>query len=193
MTTRISGNAELNLLAPSDIIWLSKPIGEPFPLWDFIAGVEVPPTDNPNYRFVKLTYGDAYNAGVLTNETISGSDPLILSTAQIDLVDSPLNGQILRLINTEKRILRPNVDGTLQDDALQNLTGSVFPFYRAGLATPTGAFGVTQFGVSPAEQGTQGASPGDNATINFDASRVARTANETRMKNIGTPYYIRIL
>src|SRR5690606_34982418 len=55
--------------------WYGKAIGEPFFLWDHISGVAVPPTSVAGLRFVKLTASDAYNAGVLTGESVSGSAP----------------------------------------------------------------------------------------------------------------------
>src|SRR5690554_3672755 len=46
--------------------WALQPIGVPFDIWTHLPGVELPPTDNPNYRYIKLTASDSYNAGVLT-------------------------------------------------------------------------------------------------------------------------------
>src|SRR5690606_6593990 len=109
----------------ANLEWLSKPIGEPFPLWDHIPGCPLPPTDNPNFRFIKLTAGDAYNTGVLTAESVTGTAPLVQATAEISLVGSPVDGATVHLINTEARVLRAGVSGTVQDDALQNITGTL--------------------------------------------------------------------
>src|SRR5690606_4719163 len=49
----------------SDLRWHVIPLGVPFDIWTHLPGVEVPPTDNPNYRYIKLTASDSYNAGVL--------------------------------------------------------------------------------------------------------------------------------
>ena len=112
-----------NVIAPGytdfgDIQWLTKAIGEPFPLFDHIEGVEPPPTGSANFRFILLTAGEDgegdYNEGVLTNESVSGSDPLIEATAEIDFEASPLHGQTVRLINTTREFLRPGSAGTAQ-------------------------------------------------------------------------------
>ncbi|EGR1082959.1 phage tail protein [Vibrio cholerae] len=59
-----------------------------------------PPTDDPRFRFVKLTYNDAYNTGLLTSQTLSGSAPELVSTAVISATQSPINGQTIYLKNT---------------------------------------------------------------------------------------------
>ncbi|MBU5881031.1 hypothetical protein JVV93_19220, partial [Vibrio cholerae O1] len=52
-----------------------------------------PPTNDPRFRFVKLTADDAYNTGLLTSQTLSGSAPELVSTAVISASQSPINGQ----------------------------------------------------------------------------------------------------
>ncbi|CSA93346.1 phage tail-collar fiber domain-containing protein [Vibrio cholerae] len=59
-----------------------------------------PPTNDPRFRFVKLTYNDAYNTGLLTSQTLSGSAPELVSTAVISAAKSPINGQTIYLKNT---------------------------------------------------------------------------------------------
>ncbi len=59
-----------------------------------------PPTNDPRFRFVKLTYNDAYNTGLLTSQTLSGSAPELVSTAVISAAQSPINGQTIYLKNT---------------------------------------------------------------------------------------------
>src|SRR5690606_23096161 len=88
-----------------------------------MSGCPLPPTDNPNFRFIKLTAGDAYNTGVLTAESVTGTAPLVQATAQISLAGSPVNGATVHLINTERSGLRAGDSGTFQQDALQNITG----------------------------------------------------------------------
>src|SRR5690606_21217005 len=94
--------------------WLSKAIGEPFPIWDHISGCPTPPTDNPDFRFIKLTASDSYNDGVLTGETVSGSAPLVTATATVNLAGSPIDGATVRLINTERSALRAGDSGAFQ-------------------------------------------------------------------------------
>jgi hypothetical protein len=169
-------------------VWRFKAIGEIFPLWTHLDGVETPPTDNPDYRYIKLTASDSYNAGVLTSESVSGSAPLVQATAVIDDPDSPMNGETVRLINTERRVIRAGSSGTVEADAIQNITGSVTTIRSALSGGSTGAFGVT----TDANFNYVGTGSGTQKTIDFDASRVARTANETRAKNIGADYFMRI-
>lgn len=66
-----------------------------------------PPTNDPRFRYVKLTYNDSYNAGVLTSQTLSGSAPELVSTAVISDTLSPINGQTIDLINTMGTFIRP--------------------------------------------------------------------------------------
>jgi len=175
--------------------WLAIPIGVPLPMWTHITGVDEPPTDNPAFRFIKLTASDSYNDGVLTSESVSGSAPLINATAVIDYSDSPLHGQTVRLINTEGRITRPGeTSGDLQDDAFQNFTGT-FTLRRLGsggdMSGASGAFASTN-GTSIGAVEPSGTSQAVQS-IALNPSTVARTANETRMRNIRAEYFMRIL
>jgi hypothetical protein len=173
--------------------WLGKAIGEIFYLRDDLAGVTAPPNTSASFRFIKLTASDPYNSGVLTGESVSGSAPLVVATATISLAGSPINGASVNLINTERRILRAGSSGTVQNDSIQNITGSTGAYYRATNSGSTGAFTATQFGPTPAVNGTAGSNPGDAASISFDASLSVRTSTETRPKNQGVTAYMRIL
>lgn len=160
----------------SDLQWLSKPIGEPFPLWTHIPGVQEPPTGSSEYRFIKLTASDSYNDGVLTNETVTGSAPTITATAVIDYADSPINGQTVPLINTEQTILRPR-DG--QSGVLQ--AGAVGPH--------------THPAPFPDERAWRGSGPNAEAAgpPTYTAYNTQVNAgDETRMRNRGAIYYMRI-
>lgn len=169
--------------------WATQPLGVPIPIWIHIAGVAPPPTDDPAYRYIKLTAADGYNSGVLTSESVSGSAPEVQATAVINDSGSPMNGQSVRLINTERRALRAGSSGTVQADAFQ---GHGHRFYYAngnrGTATPSGSADVV---TSPSSSGTflddRVAGP-----IPHESNGTPRTANETRTKNIGADYYMRI-
>lgn len=171
----------------NDLRWQMIPIGAEFPIDATATGVDIPPTDNPNYRYIKLTASDSYNDGVLTSESVSGSAPQVQATAVINDAGSPMNGQTVRLINTERRFLRPGSSGTVEADAMQNITaglGGVAPY--AG--TVSGAGQVTGSNLTVLAGGSTAAIQ----AVNFDASRVARTANENRVKSLGRDYYKRI-
>lgn len=173
-------------------VWLSRAIGEPFPIWDHIAGVPVPPTDNAGYRYIKLTASDSYNSGVLTSESVSGSAPLVHATAVISDASSPLNGRAVRLINTERRVIRAGSSGTVEQDAVQD-----HGHRTVGVAANAGTIGsyitaLANTSISAGDQTGSGAAPtrwrDDQVTDVVDA----RTDTETRPKNIGATYYMRI-
>lgn len=83
--------------------FLSVPVGEE------VAFDSSPPIDDPRFRFVKLTYNDAYNTGLLTSQTLSGTTPELVSTAVISAAQSPINGQTIDMINTMGTFIRPGV------------------------------------------------------------------------------------
>lgn len=99
--------------------WALLPLNVPIPIFTHLPGGDLPPTDDPRFRYVNLTAGltgaGGYNAGVLTGETVSGSAPTVDASATVSLAGSPLNGQVIRLINTERRFVRPGSSGTLED------------------------------------------------------------------------------
>lgn len=166
--------------------WALLPIGMPVPV---MAGAAEPPKDK-SYRYIKLTYGDTYNTGAVNMEVISGSAPLVVANCRVAVSGSPIFGNTVYLINTERRSIRPGAAGSLQDDALQNITGAMNgSMSSASVVTPTGAF---------AKAGTPNYSSGADVAgrgytdMTFDASRVARTDNETRIRNIGANFYMRV-
>jgi hypothetical protein len=170
--------------------WAVQPIGVPIPVWDHIAGMTPPPSGNPAYRYIKLTASDGYNAGVLTSESVSGSAPLVQAIAAISDAGSPLNGQSVRLINTERRALRAGSSGTVEADSLQ---GHWHEIRNAvgGINRPAG-------GVAGGASSTGAAAPvsGDEMVaktiITDGVNGTPRVTNETRSKNIGATYYMRI-
>lgn len=164
--------------------WACLPIGVPVPVFTHITGVSAPPTDR-SYRYIKLTASDSYNSGVLTSESVSGSAPLVLASAVVSLSGSPINGKTVQLINTERRVLRAGSSGTLQDDAMQGH----HHVQSISRATTAGTTASIARGGSIVNNLTVGdASPSDDG-----ANGTPRTANETRAKNIGADYYMRIL
>lgn len=168
----------------------AKAIGEVFALWDHLTGVPVPSNSGAK-KFIKLTAGltgaAQYNAGLLSSETLSGTFPT--NTALATIMTGPLMGQQIHLINTEGGFLRAaDVSGVWQQDALQNVTASVHAD-GAYVNTPSGAFGVGSSNSTTI--GGTGAT--DQIVLDFDASRVARTSDHTRPKNISATFYMRIV
>ncbi|QIB38118.1 hypothetical protein G3A56_09055 [Rhizobium oryzihabitans] len=173
-----------------------QPIGALIALRHGITQIPEPPK-NKAYRYILLTAGQtgtgAYNEGVLTSEVVSGSQPTVSAYATINLAGSVMNGQPVRLINTERRFLRAGSPGTLQDSAF----GSHAHTYNDGGHKHTligdGASGVA----SIPRIDNQGIS---NQKFFNDATSVATTGitinangdTETRSRNIGVDYYMRI-
>jgi len=154
--------------------WAMMPLGQPIGLLTNLTGVTEPPTTS-SYRYIKLTASDAYNSGVLTSESVSGSAPLVIATATISLAGSPMNGQVVSLINTEARVLRAGTPGALLQDAMEGHThGSSAASSAASQLLGAGGFAA--------------------ATIGTATGPVigGRTATETRAKSIGVNYYMRI-
>lgn len=75
--------------------------------------------------------------------------------------------------------------GSVQQDTLQNITGKIGGLSNSA-TTAVGAFAYESF-YSGNGQNTQG-----NYSFTFDASRVARTSTETRMKNVNVNFIIKI-
>lgn len=178
-------------------VWEFMPLGMKFPIDTHTTGVPVPPTDNPNYRYIKLTASDSYNTGVLTSESVSGSAPLVQATAVINDAGSPMDGQTVRLINTERRFLRPGSSGTVEADALQDHPHPV-PQATGTYSNLPSANGLG--GGGSASSGGDASNPRYRTTMSDGSPAVGiaslisstRTANETRVKSIGADYFMRI-
>lgn len=164
--------------AASDAPYYAKAIGEVFALWDHLTGISAPPTDNAGFRFIRLTASDSYNTGILTGETVTGSAPNINATAVINDSGSPINGQTVHLINTERNFLRAGSSGTLQSS--QNATHSHATVNGSGFLISTNS------GVAAASSGTGTTSWGSSAAT------ASTGGDEARPRTIGATYYMRI-
>lgn len=111
--------------ALNQIKWTSRGIGEVYSVDSSIVGADIPPTDNPLFRYVLLTAGEdgsgEYNEGVVSGESVSGSYPDIDATFDIDFAISPIDGQTINLLNTEGRFMRPaDTPGELLESSNKN-------------------------------------------------------------------------
>ncbi|WP_268561170.1 phage tail protein [Pseudomonas protegens] len=81
--------------------------------------------------------------------------------------------------------------GASQTDALQNITGesSTFPIGSTAPLSSSGAFKTNARSLVPT--GIAGGGAWSSASIDFDASRVARTAAETRPRNLAVMWCIK--
>ena len=152
--------------------FLLRAIGEPFALWTHLTGVDEP-SNSGTAKFIKLTAGEdgsgEYNEGLLTSESVSGTAPDVVATAVIDYVPSPMNGQTVKLLNTSRQFIRPGSSGTEEDDQFASHThpiGGILDYVGAG----------------------NGRVVGSTATLNSGATG----GDETRPRNIGATYYMRI-
>src|SRR5690606_3715856 len=88
-----TARANLGVPEAAGLQWLGIPIGMEFPLH---PNAPLPPADNPDFRDIILTAGltgaGQYNEGILTDETVTGSDPTITATAVVSLAGSPMDG-----------------------------------------------------------------------------------------------------
>lgn len=196
--------AKLLAYAPdaSEVAYRSKMVGEVFYVWDHLSGASAPSNTIDGVRFIKLTASDSYNTGMLASETVTGSDPLIVATAVISYPDSPINGATVSLINTERRVLRAGSSGTVQTDALQNITaafelrrlmvGATALTLATQAAIPGAADVSADTGTGRDRVVAASDAPLAATLVTIDASRVARTGTETRSKNIGITAYMRI-
>lgn len=126
-----------------------------------------------------LTGAGQYNEGKLTSESVSGSAPYVDATAVIADAGSPLNGQTVRLLETERRFLRAGSPGTLQDDALK----SHYHQYYINVQHGDGQ-------VVSGESLTAGIQVGGKRRY-VDRTEFAGDT-ETRPRNIGAAVYMRI-
>ena len=179
----------------------AKAIAEPFAIWDHITGATAP-DNSGTAKFIRLTAGQSgvgeYNEGLLTDEQVSGSAPLVEADAEI--VTGPLAGQRVPLINTEMSFIRAGTDsGALQFDQTQKLVGE---FRTDGTLNPLrnnpNLSGV--FGSAPATEAIRpsGTADANTRALTFDSAgspnaRVSDTTEgETRVKNRQATFYMRI-
>ena len=75
-----------------------------------------------------------------------------------------------------------------QQDALQNITGGMMDMITSTTPSASGAFALTNNIIGYTDQTTRS---GRIVNFNFNASRIARTAAETRVRNIAFNYIVR--
>ncbi|EJL6420107.1 phage tail protein [Vibrio cholerae] len=149
-----------------------------------------PPTDDPRFRFVKLTADDAYNGILLNNKAISGVAPNLVVKMTVNSALSPINGQQVSMLNTMGAIHTPGLtSGVVIQDAIRNLTGSFGVdvvnetqkgvFYSDGSAQPQ-TYTLQSLGFSNID------------AVKFDASRVVPTAERVQVFSESRVYYKRI-
>ena len=168
-----------------------KLLREVFYLFDHIAGVSAP-DNSGTAKYIRLTAGQSgaggYNEGLLTNESVSGSAPLVEATAEI--ATGPLAGQIVPLINTEEASLRAReTSGVLQMDQMQ---GHHHRLRGSGTAQAGSNFvgGMNSTNDDPT---VAMSFFGADGIISDGSNGTPRTGSETRSKNRSATAYMRIV
>ncbi|KGM25878.1 hypothetical protein KS18_23600 [Photorhabdus luminescens] len=100
-----------------------------------------------------------------------------------------LRGEFIRGWDDRRGVDSGRVCGSWQGDALQNVTGSIGMVKGVEMARASGAFEAAFYDVTFAGHTRDRIAGGGDWT--FDASRVARTANETRSRNVAFNYIVR--
>ncbi|EIO5089742.1 hypothetical protein LQN34_003173 [Vibrio cholerae] len=164
------GILETSSTAPTDTTLVPYDTGYQFasiPIGMEVAFDTPPPTNDPRFRFVKLTYNDAYNTGLLTSQTLSGSAPELVSTAVISAAQSPINGQTIDMINTMGTFIRPGVTaGVLQ------LSGNKSHAHPLASSTYNVAPGGGATVLTASGSGANTLTNGDNESKPYNISRV---------------------
>ena len=154
------------------VTWEAIPIGVPFPL-RVDRGAPEPPINNPNFRYVKLSYNDAYNGSIVTSETISGTAPTIVATGVVNFGGSPMNNKVIKLINTMGCFIRPSETGGV----IQQSDNKSHTHTAAGTYQELGFLG-----------------PGPGRDFNQEViTTSASGGSESRPYNESAIYYMRIL
>lgn len=161
-------------------------IGQYVVVQEDLTGAEPPPSANYIRLEAGLTAAGEYNEGKLTNESVTGSAPLVVATADIDDTDSPMNGQTVHLLMTEDRyIVAGTTVGAVANDQMQQITGSADNIIINGLNF-TGALDRTNVG-----SGGASGSNFDQVDMTFDSAESARTGDHTAPKHIQAAVYLR--
>lgn len=167
--------------------WASLPIGIPVP----IKNAQLPPTNDTRFRYVKLTADDPYNTGVLGSKVISGTAPNLVVSMAVTSSQSPLNGNVLRMLNTMNAYAKPSdVEGQIVQDSVRNAIGS---FFGSDVANPAGATGVFSSTVEVSTPASESyAANAKHNRIDFDLSSAVPTASRVETFAEGWTYIMRI-
>lgn len=184
------------MVSGSNFCWLAMPIGHSFALELHIPGVATPPVDSPAFRYIKLSSSDAYNGGILINEIVTGTAPVLSVTAEINFPNSPMHGQRVELRNTSNVFSRAGENGGIVvGDTIRNIEGRLVasnePLFddESDIIAATGALYVE----NTVTRNVAGTSPGEGTeTLVFDASRSVPTSNQNQPVHIEEPYFMRI-
>ncbi|HGF7518651.1 TPA: phage tail protein [Vibrio cholerae] len=169
--------------------WASIPIGME------VALDTPPPTDDPRFRFVRLTADDDYNGSLLNNKIVSGTAPNLIVKMTVNCALSPINGHSIEMLNTMEAITTPGaMSGEIIIDTIRNITGRAEQTKDWGLVATDGlaegALFVREDG--PTNLAGTGFASLTGRALGFDASRVVPTGNRVQVFSVVRPSYRRI-
>ncbi|MCZ7931093.1 hypothetical protein O9X90_02115 [Agrobacterium leguminum] len=184
--------------------WYFQPLGTIIAGGSALMSGWTPPQFDKTYRYILLSAGaSGYHGNLIINESVTGSWPNIVATGVINCPDSPFHGKTIRLINNERRFLRPGTNpGELQDFQNQSHvhTGTTAASGWHEHELPSSLWSNDAGGnkVPGVQDGYYNQNIGGRRTLgNGDHVHVFTTnssgGDETRPRNIGVSYYMRIL
>ncbi|MCD6730790.1 phage tail protein [Vibrio cholerae] len=152
-----------------------------------------PPTNDPRFRFVKLTADDAYNGSLLNNKVISGTAPNLVVKMTVNSALSPINGQQIEMLNTMGAIPTPGLtSGVIIQDAMREIQGSISLGSDAGRYDWSGS-GVFENGTSSAGALNSGTTQFSVVgSLKFRASKVVPVADRFQVFGVSRVYYKRV-
>lgn len=168
--------------------WMTAPLGVPFP----VKLSRLPPNNDPDFRFLKLTADDPYNGGLFNNKAVSGTSPNVVVKMRVNSAKSPLNGMDYAMLNDMEAPPIPSLtEGKIIQDAIRNITAStqIGHNHRESYTNTVGAFHTDT--VSQISTNSTTNQQGDSV-LKFDASRVVPTAARNQIFAEGWCYIVRI-
>lgn len=195
------------LQAILDDPWYFQPLGTLIAGGSALISGWTPPQFNKTYRYILLSAGaSGYHGNLIINESVTGSWPNINATGVINCPGSPFHGKTIRLINNERRFLRPgSIPGELQNYDVQshNHSGTTEAggYHQHQLPSsvwsndpsPAGSNYVQPSGGGYFNNNINGRWTDGAGQHNHSFNTSFSGGDETRPRNIGVSYYMRIL
>ncbi|QTG15709.1 hypothetical protein G6M86_20925 [Agrobacterium tumefaciens] len=181
-----------------------QPLGVPVAGGNALVEGWIPPQFDKGYQYILLSAGaSGYHGNRIINESVTGSWPNITATGTINVPGSPFHGKTVRLINNERRFLRP---GTLPGEMQQyqnewhqhggqtneagwhshELPATLWSNDAGGNRVPGNQDGYYNQNISG-----RWTSPNGNHVHTFTTA--GSGGDEARPRNIGVSYYMRVL
>ncbi|NOE85139.1 hypothetical protein GWZ74_17055 [Vibrio cholerae] len=192
----VSGILETSSTAPTGTALVPYDTGYQFasiPIGMEVAFDTPPPTNDPRFRFVKLTADDAYNGSLLNNKVISGTAPNLVVKMTVNSALSPINGQQIEMLNTMGAIPTPGLtSGAIIQDAMRNIAGTITTNNGWMFNGATGPFNLKGGSQVLANATTPSGGSVVSPAFDFDASRQVPTAERFQSFGVSRVFYKRV-